>query len=206
METMYELNADYNSVVDAIKNNRGQYIKIDKNSYYHGLSSDLLPTIIQDGILSHKKRGSRNEFGFNNGNHYISVAQNVEGSYIYKNLIKQGCSIVIDKNIKAIKTKYSSGGNIVWAINMTRLPIRFSPYIDEHHVRDEIKKEDFIAIQCYLLDILSKSNKENGIRHIFEAMKIIEIMEELSITIPFIDGTDSTEINNEVLKKHVLRR
>ena len=218
MDTEFRLTIDYMQFIEKVKANRGKYIKVDDGSYYHGNLNAFQILQEQKGILSMKKRGLEHPYAVTGGNHYISPTKKSNSSYAYKFFIKNGgwdhdgFSFIIDKNIKAIKTIKAEVNFFFSFVNKTRIPIRFSRYSDEYHIRDEIKPESFTAIQYYLLEHLdyhlSRSFRPETkiITMLCEIRKMIDLMEKLQIDIPFIDGTDSTEINKDIFKQFLLEK
>ena len=144
--------------------------------YYHGTNQvfnnglDIMIDIIESGGIKSNNKRLSNSFGLYNGDDYISVGKWDREENITFNRFDESCfygwifwcpTFIIDSNIDAIHAMRING-----PVDSTKG--RFSRFIDEYHVKDEIELDKVRGIA--LPFSLIKGNKE----YLMKTLKILK--------------------------------
>lgn len=164
-----------------------------ENIYIHFTTLNLktIESIFKYGIMSKKDQiknniyNRRNYLTNNNGKHFVSLTKktNINKS-IYNALITNpnyiGIKVKLEK--KPIKAKTTN----LEILNMTSLPIRYSPYNDEWQTKEIITPDNFLSLS-YPLDIIYKIYDSDDIEQTLQELENLKkLMKIYNIDIPLI--------------------
>ncbi len=182
---------------------------IDYECFYSAFKydRDKFISILNKGVLSKKLYGcnTNNNFGFC-GPHFISLfklEKEYYDSYEYaSHRYKYYPQFMIDKRVKAYKTKYvDNGRDSRIMLRNTIIPLRCSNYYDEWQVKSKIDKEYIIGIMFRIKEIVERENMEEVKTSLLELYDIIKILNEMNKDLPIYDYSSLKIVNkSKVLK------
>lgn len=186
-------------------------IIINPDWFYHRLKEeDFDKIILSGGLYSKRKLGKKeNKNLSSNGRDFISLSKRIaikEGTHIsdysYPYYIDWHFGYVIE-GVDAIKTRYIKSYHPLHDI-LKNLPInrRYSTFLDEYQVRDEIPLEKIIGIKI--------PNLQSGCLDLVHGEETLEfLLEKMELTgydFPFIDIENKKRIEPNKIKRYMKRK
>ncbi len=181
-------------------------IIINPDWFYHKLKEENFDgVILSGGLKSARMRGVRKDLW--NGYDFISLAKKMDRigdftspDYSYGCLISDSYAYVIE-NIKAVKTRYIKNHHeFCYSLSKLPIPIRFSYWLDEYQVRDEIPLEKIIGIKIPYLQRDSIESDKMILSHLLEKMDMLDY------SCPFIDLENKKRIEPNRIEQYIKRR
>lgn len=195
---------DFDNIINKIQDSKTP-VDINPEWYYHAFQGDLnsLKPILTEGLKCRKLRGIKTKDCSYNGIYYISLTKkmpSLNNNSVFK-VLHASPMLIIDSDINTIKTISSYSNSFKrylseYLVN-TKSSIRNSCWSDEYQVYKEIKPQHIIGIYFSILELLNDNN------HLALTMlrEIINILEQVQLDLPIIDGTDSTIIDKRIIKE-----
>lgn len=178
-----------------------------QNFYFHSVrfNFEILESILKNGyILSREKAGIKESNVTFNGQKWISICKYFEYypwldeelfRSAFQNLVVDGLAIVLNGDIKATKTLFTSYDDLYSGLIKENNLIRYSDCVDEYQIRDSISKEHFLAI-LYPLLLKSQIDKEKAC---LEYQQIKTMLIKYNYKLPILDSSFSM-IDSELNK------
>lgn len=204
----YYMDINIDKLYELLINNKGNKVYLDDNLYYHATKDKryILDSIYKNGIVCKNNLNKiylMNDIEYTgnyNGNDRVSVTKysdiNDKIPSAYKEFIRKKVSFIIDGNINAFKVPY-----IEEVKKIKNYKGICSNYFDEWQVNESIKPDKIKYIGMYLLDRL-KENDYITFSVILKSYNVISWIKDNNINLDFIDLSDNTIINKELILTH----
>lgn len=183
--------------IEIIKLLEDKEILIDDNWYFHATNNNLetIKSILNEGI---KSASLLNKKGNNfNGKYFISLFKNTDEAQSLILWLKDRLKFVIND----ISPLYADRSKLNFRKNFinTRIPLRTSEWDGEYQQYLKIDRENIIALEYSLFNLISNPNYSNTKEDLLFLKSIILYLEEINSSLPIYDLSSSREINKQKL-------
>ena len=174
-------------------------ITLYDNHYYHSFqyNKEEFINMITEGIKSPILLGKPG--GGNNGKFYVSLSKKEKCEYSIYDKLSSNPMFIIAGNLKTLKTRnFTKKGYYPISFMQSPLPFRESEYDDEYQKFLKVLPKYFLAIQYNIFSNCKLHNDSNYTKQqLLILRQIIKDLEDQNISLPIIDASTSTKINNE---------